>query len=140
MNPNPLNINVMEEQTYQNMESGGIMAVLGAMAFVYAVVLIILIIAMWKVFTKAGKPGWASIIPIYSAIVFLEIIGKPIWWIFLLLIPFVNIVFAIIAINNLSKSFGKDIVMTLLLIFLPFIGLPMLAFGDAQYVGPAGAK
>jgi hypothetical protein len=130
----------MEEQTYQNMESGGIMAVLGAMAFVYAVVLIILIIAMWKVFTKAGKPGWASIIPIYSAIVFLEIIGKPIWWIFLLLIPFVNIVFAIIAINNLSKSFGKDIVMTLLLIFLPFIGLPMLAFGDAQYVGPAGTK
>lgn len=130
----------MEEQSYQNVESGGVMAALGVMAFVYAVLLVILIIAMWKIFTKAGKPGWASIVPIYSAIVFLEIIGKPIWWIFLLLIPFVNIIFAIIAINNLSKSFGKDTVMTLLLIFLPFIGLPMLAFGDARYVGPAGAK
>jgi len=130
----------MEEQSYQNMESGGIMAVLGAMAFVYAIVLLILIIATWKIFTKAGKPGWAAIIPIYSAIVFLEIVGKPVWWIFLFLIPFVNIVFMIIAINSLSKSFGKDIVMTLLLLLLPFIGLPMLAFGDARYVGPAGAK
>ena len=130
----------MEEQSYQNMESGGIMAVLGAMVFVYAIVLLILIIATWKIFTKAGKPGWAAIIPIYSAIVFLEIVGKPVWWIFLFLIPFVNIVFMIIAINSLSKSFGKDIVMTLLLLLLPFIGLPMLAFGDARYVGPAGAK
>jgi uncharacterized membrane protein len=130
----------MEEQSYQNMESGGIMAVLGVIIFIVSIFSIIMIIATWKLFTKAGKPGWASLIPIYRGIIFLEIIGKPIWWIFLFLIPLVNIVFLIIAVNDLSKSFGKDIVMTLLLILLPFIGFPMLAFGDARYLGPAGAK
>jgi hypothetical protein len=130
----------MEEQTYQNMESGGVMAALGAMAFVYAIILVIMIIATWKIFTKAGKPGWASIVPIYRTIVFLKIVGKPAWWFFLFLLIPINIIFIIKALHQLSLSFRKDVSMTLLLIFLPFIGLPILAFGDATYVGPAGAK
>ena len=94
---------------------------------------------MWKVFTKAGKPGWAAIIPIYNVIVLLEIIGKPVWWFVLLLIPLVNFVIIIMVFNQLSRSFGRGVGMTLLLIFLPFIAFPVLGFGSAQYVG-AGAK
>lgn len=93
-----------------------------------------LIISQWKIFTKAGKPGWACLIPIYSGIVLLEIIKKPIWWIFMLLIPIVNIYFAIVITNELSKSFGKTAGFTVGLIFLPFIFYPMLAFGDAKYI------
>ncbi|MCX7636900.1 MAG: DUF5684 domain-containing protein, partial [Cyclobacteriaceae bacterium] len=66
----------------------------------------------------------------------LEIVGKPIWWIILLLIPFVNFFVGIYLCHLTSKAYGKDIVMTLLLIFLPFVGFPILGFGDAKYVGP----
>jgi hypothetical protein len=101
-------------------------------------IVVLIIVAEWKVYEKAGKPGWACIIPIYNIIVLLEIVGKPIWWIILLLIPGVNIIFAIWITNLLSKSFGKDVGFTLGLIFLSFIFYPILGFGDAKYVGPAG--
>ena len=101
----------------------------------YFAILILIIASMWKIFEKAGKPGWAAIIPIYNIIVLLEIVGKPVWWIILLLIPLVNFIFLIIITHRLSTSFGQGIGTTLLLIFLPFIGYPMLGFGSATYVG-----
>ncbi len=112
---------------------------MGYLSFIFITVIII-IIARWKIYDKAGKPGWASIIPIYDTIVLLEIIGKPIWWLVLLFIPFVNIIFAIIIFNALAKSFGKGSGFTVGLIFLPFIFFPILGFGDAQYIGPVGAE
>ncbi|WKZ59424.1 MAG: DUF5684 domain-containing protein [Cyclobacteriaceae bacterium] len=123
----------MEEYSYDNGAAGGI---LGAIGFVYFAIILLIIISMWKIFTKAGKPGWAAIIPIYNIIVLLEIVGKPVWWIILMLIPFVNFFVMIYVAHLLAKSFGKDIVMTILLIILPIVGYPMLAFGDAKYVGP----
>ena len=108
------------------------------------VVIAIMIIAMWRVFTKAGKPGWAAIIPIYNTLVLLEVVGRPWWWIFLFLlgvIPFVGavaaLVITIIVYNDLAKSFGKSSGFTVLLVLLPFIGFPVLAFGGAKYKGPA---
>jgi hypothetical protein len=96
---------------------------------------------MWKVYTKAGKPGWAVIIPIYNVIVMLEIVGKPWWWLLLMMfIPVVNIIFVIWMINLLSKSFGKGVGFTLGLIFLSFIFIPILGLGNAKYQGPAGKK
>ncbi len=112
---------------------------MGYLSFIFITVIII-IIARWKIYDKAGKPGWASIIPIYDTIVLLEIIGKPIWWLVLLFIPLVNIIFAIIIFNALAKSFGKGSGFTVGLIFLPFIFFPILGFGDAQYIGPVGAE
>jgi len=103
-----------------------------------AILVIIQIVAMWKIFTKAGKPGWASIIPIYNLIVWLEIVGKPLWWIFLLLFPCTSLIFNIWIINLLSKSFGQGVGFTLGLIFLGFIFYPVLAFGDYTYLGPGG--
>lgn len=94
------------------------------------------IAAMWKVFEKAGKPGWASISPIYNAIVLIEIAGKPIWWFLLYLIPVVNIVIGVIVVHNIAKNFGKDVGFTLGPIFLGFIFYPILAWGDAEYHPP----
>ena len=100
---------------------------------------VIYIIAMWKIFTKAGKPGWACIIPIYNMIIILEIIGKPVWWIFLIIFPCTSIIFSIWSVNLLSKSFGQGVGFTLGLIFLGFIFYPILGFGDYTYLGPGGA-
>jgi len=94
------------------------------------------IASLWKVFTKAGQPGWAAIIPIYNGIVLLQIAGKPIWWILLYFIPVVNIVISIIVMHNISKNFGHGVGFTLGLVFLGGIFIPILAWGDSQYLGP----
>ena len=89
--------------------------------------------ATWRVFTKAGKPGWAAIIPIYNTIVMLQVAGKPFWWIFLFLIPIANLIVYILMQAGVAKNFGKGTGFALGLIFLYPIFIPILAFGDAQY-------
>ena len=102
------------------------------MLLCFALILLV-IVGMWKMFSKAGKPGWASIIPIYNCVVLLEIVGKPIWWILLLMIPPVTFVIAIILNLALAERFGKGGGFAVGLIFLPFIFIPMLGFGSATY-------
>ena len=132
-NPTNTMLNFILAQTNAELDTAT-GAAAGATFLIICLAISLLVIAsMWKVFTKAGKPGWAAIIPIYNTIVLLEIVGKPIWWIILLLIPFVNIIVLLIVINELSKSFGRGVGTTLGLIFLGFIFLPILAFGSAQY-------
>ncbi|MEN9548278.1 MAG: hypothetical protein RIR12_869 [Bacteroidota bacterium] len=94
--------------------------------------------SMWKVFEKAGQPGWAAIVPIYNIYIMTKIAGKPGWWTVLCLIPIVNYVFIIWLYNMISKSFGKDEGFTAGLILLGFIFWPILGFGDAKYLGPFG--
>ena len=97
---------------------------------------IAMIVGVWKTFTKAGKPGWAAIVPIYFNIVILEIIGQPItrfWW---YLIPFYGLYLVILDFNDLCKSFGKDSGFTVGLILLPPVFWCILGFGDARYLGP----
>ena len=89
--------------------------------------------SMWRIYAKAGEPGWTAIIPVYSIIILLKIVNKPWWWFFLLLIPVANIVFAIILTHRLSKAFGNGVGFTLGLIFLPFIFIPLLGFGDYSF-------
>lgn len=100
---------------------------------------IIAIVAMWKIFKKAGKPGWASIIPIYNSVVMFQICGMNPWLLLLAIIPFVNFVTApilAILINvNLAKKFGKGGGFAVGLIFLNFIFTLVLAFGDSEYQG-----
>ena len=105
---------------------------------IYVAVLGLVLASMWTIFAKAGKPGWAALIPIYNLIVLLEIVGKPWWGLLLMVSPLVNVVFAVWTYNLLSKSFGKSEGFTAGLILLSIIFLPILAFGDAQYQGPAG--
>lgn len=99
--------------------------------------LVVLVIAgLWTTFAKAGKPGWAAIVPFYNVIVLLEIAGRPLWWIILWLIPCVNIVIVFIVAIDVAKSFGKDAAYGIGLALLPFIFYPLLGFGDARYLGP----
>jgi Family of unknown function (DUF5684) len=98
---------------------------------------LLLIVAMWKVFTKAGQPGWASIIPIYNIYVWCKIVGRPAWWIILLFIPFVNFIIAIILCVDMAKSFGKGAGFGIGLALLGIIFWPILGFGSAQYQGPS---
>jgi len=103
--------------------------------YVYWVVIIISIISMWKLFVKANRPGWASIIPIYNTIVFIEIAKRPVWWIILLFIPIVNIVIGIMTTSDFVRAYGKGTGFVIGAILLPIVFLPILAFGDSQYVG-----
>jgi hypothetical protein len=119
-------------------DQGGGAGVVGTL--IYLIIAVLLIASLWKVFTKAGKPGWAAIIPIYNIFVLLQIVGRPWWWLLLMLIPFVNFVIAIIIYIDLAKSFGKGVGFGIGLLFLSFIFFPILGFGDAQYVGPAAAQ
>ena len=112
-------------------------AFIGILA-VTAVIGVVCIAAMWKIFTKAGEPGWAAIVPIYNTIVLLKISGKQTWWLIMFFIPIANVVFMILTLAGLSRSFGKDTGFTVLLVLLPFIGYPILGFGKAAYVGPGG--
>ena len=109
-----------------------------AMVLFFLALIVFIYIVHWRIFEKAGRPGWESIIPIYNTFIMMKIIGKPWWWILLLCIPFLNIIFAIMAVNMLSKSFGKDEGFTVGLIILSFIFWPILGFGDATYQGPYG--
>ena len=105
---------------------------IGFMVVWFAIV-ILMVASMWKVFVKAGKPGWAAIIPIYNLVVLLEIAGKPAWWVILFLIPVVNFVMLIIVSLALARRFGKGAGYGLGLAFLGVVFYPMLGFGDAQY-------
>ncbi len=108
----------------------------GAVSGIIGLIFFIFIIAcQWKIFTKAGKPGWACIVPIYGLIVALDIAGKPWWWLFLLCIPVVGTICAILFLVSFCQAFGKGVGYAIGMIFLGFIFLPMLAFGSAQYQG-----
>jgi len=102
---------------------------------VWLALMILMIVSMWIVFTKAGQPGWAILIPIYNGIVYLRVAGKPWWWLLLFLIPLANIVIGIIVTIDFAKKFGKGAGFGLGLAFLGFIFYPILAWSDAQYQG-----
>jgi len=103
---------------------------------VYAIVVVLGIIAMWRVFTKAGRPGWAAIIPIYNTYTLIKVAGYSGWFLLLLLIPVVNIVILVVISLGVAKNFGKSGVFGFIGLFLfSIIGYLILAFGSAQYVG-----
>ena len=101
----------------------------------YTVYAILIIAAWWKIFSKAGQPGWAAIIPIYNWIVWCKIVGRPAWWVLLLLICFP--IFFIILSIDLAKSFGKGVGFAIGLILVSIIFFPILGFGSATYQGPS---
>ena len=108
------------------------------LTIIYLAFIVALIVAQWKIYEKAGRPGWEGIIPIYNLYILItKIIKKEWWWILLCLIPVVNIIAAIFIVHALVKSFGKDVGVTILC-FVAGIGYFILAFGDAKYIGPQG--
>ena len=123
--------------TYNTLEStGGLFAAIAGFGIVMLILSlglsIFMIICMWKVFTKAGKPGWAAIVPIYNIIVMIEIANLPLWYLALLIVPIANIYAIIKIMIGIAHNFGKSTGFGVLLLFLPFVGFPMLAFGKSK--------
>ena len=116
-------------------------SVFGGAYFVFwLAVCVLLVAAAWKLFVKAGRPGWAAIVPIYNIVVMLDIIGRPIWWVILFFIPLVDIVATIVVSLDVAKAYGKGSGFGIGLWLLPFVFYPILGFGDARYGGSvAGA-
>ncbi|KND50402.1 MAG: Signal peptidase I [Parcubacteria bacterium C7867-007] len=123
-------------------------SILAAMLFAIGILIVVclaigvlLVVANWFIFRKAGKPGWASLIPFYNNVVMLQFTNLPLWWIVLMFIPIVNIVIGFIMLRRLAGVFGKGILFTIGLILLPFIFWPILGFGRSVYANtyaPAG--
>jgi hypothetical protein len=114
--------------------SGGASA---AIVIIYVAFIVLVVVGMWKIFTKAGEEGWKAIIPFYNVYVLLKIVGRPAWWLILFLIPIVNFIVWIIIANDVSKSYGKGVGFTVGLVLLTPIFILILGFGDSRYVGPA---
>jgi uncharacterized membrane protein YhaH (DUF805 family) len=104
---------------------------------IFLVIVVPTIAGIWKTFEKAGKPGWAALIPFYNTFVLTEVARKEILWFVLTLIPCVNIVAIIVICMDVAKNFGKDPLYGIGLALLPFIFFPLLGFSDARYE-PAG--
>ncbi len=97
---------------------------------------IIMIIAMWKMYVKAGKPGWACIVPFYSQYCLFDIAMGNGWLFLLSFVPCVNVVMLIICYFKLAAAFGKGVGFGFGLVFLTPIFEMILGFGSAEYVGP----
>ena len=116
---------------YQDMNPG----MYSGASIVSLILAILSIIAVWRIYKKAGEPGWAAIVPFYSTYVLFKITWGSGWKFLLMLIPIANIVFGVITMHKLSKAFGHGGGYTVGLVFLQFIFLCILGFGDAQYLG-----
>jgi hypothetical protein len=115
-------------------------AAIGGMMIFYLVIILVFLIGLWKVFVKAGQPGWAVIVPIYNLYILMKIVGKPGWWLILYCIPIVNIVIAVIVALAMAKAFGKTPAFGIVALFLfSIIGYLILGFGSARYLGPPAA-
>lgn len=106
-------------------------------SIIAAIIILVMIIAYWKVFVKAGESGWKSIIPIYNTYTLFRIAGRNGWWILAMLVPLINIIVLITISIDLAKHFGKSGMFGFFGLFLfSIIGYLMLGFGDAKYLGP----
>ncbi len=100
-----------------------------------AVLSLVLLVSFWKIFVKAGEPGWAAIIPIYNCYIMAKIaFGNP-WFCLGFFIPGVNAIFVYVVYWKIADVFGKETGFKILTILFPYIALPILAFGSADYVG-----
>lgn len=139
-------LNVTLAQTFTDSPNfgepaGGAMMLFGLVLFVFAIVVVV---ALWKLFKKAGQPGWAAIIPIYNTYILLQIAEKPVWWLIaipLSFIPFigffVSLAFSVLIGIEVAKKFGKSEAFGAILCGILGVGYLILGFGDAEYQGPA---
>lgn len=107
---------------------------LGVAEIILLGIILLPFISLWKIFEKAGEPGWQAIIPIYNLAVIMKIVNKPWWWALLALIPYLGFIWTIWGLNLLVKRFGKSEFFTAGLVILWFIFFPILAFGDAKFI------
>jgi uncharacterized protein DUF5684 len=104
-------------------------------SLVWLAIVVVLIAAYWRIFAKAGRPGWASLVPIYNVVTLLHITGRSGWWTLGMFVPLLNIFVFIRLVFELAGAFGRGIGFGFGLLFLSPIFIPVLGFGDSRYVG-----
>ena len=128
-----------------NGDLGSLFLVLMPFIFVFMLVGLalaaLMVVSWWKIFQKAGRPGWAAIVPIYNLVVMFQIVGMSPWLILLALIPvagslalFIVMIFVNI---KIAKAFGQSEGFAVGLILLPIVFVPILAFGKSKFTGIA---
>lgn len=100
---------------------------------IYLAVLVLILVGTIKVFIKAGRKWWEALIPFYNMYVYVIILGRAWWWFLLMFVPIVSWIVAIILVFDLAKAFGKSSLYALGIIFFPFVFIPVLGFGSAEY-------
>ena len=126
---------------------GVLLALIAAFGMILLAGYVVCLIGMWKVFTKAGQPGWAVLIPIYNVIVLLRVAGLPWYWVFALflqIIPIIGLlafmVLAVMCVHRISTRFGQGVGFTIGLTLLGPIFWLILGFGDSKYLGEQPAQ
>ncbi len=126
---------------------GVLLALIAAFGMILLAGYVVCLIGMWKVFTKAGQPGWAVLIPIYNVIVLLRVAGLPWYWVFALflqIIPIIGllaiVVLAVMCLHRISTRFGQGVGFTIGLTLLGPIFWLILGFGDSKYLGEQPAQ
>jgi hypothetical protein len=109
----------------------------GPLLLIYVVLIVVNLVGAWRVFEKAGQPGWGILVPIYNVYLMCKIAGRPGYWLILFLIPIVNIVVTFILAMDIAKAFSRSAAFGFGLWILGFIFIPILGFGPAQYAAPA---
>ena len=104
---------------------------------IYIAVVAFYLAAGWKVFVKAGEPGWGIFVPVYNLYLVCKIAGRPEWWLILFFVPFVNIAIALIIAMDLAKAFSKSSGFGIGLWLLGIVFVPILGFGSARYTKPS---
>ena len=133
---------VMSTHTYSSSTSSNLSGAEVAVFFLLLGILLLVVMVpyiagLWKVLDKAGRPGWGAIVPIYNNWLIIEIVGRPVWWLALLFIPYASLVIVIILMVDLAKSFGKSTGFGVGLALLGPVFMPILGFGSATYLGPS---
>ena len=126
---------------------GLIMAMIAGFGMILLAGYVVVLIGMWKVFTKAGQPGWAVLIPFYNIIVLLSVAGLPWYWVFAVFLPIIPIlgvlaymVLAVMCLHRISTRFGQGVGFTIGLTLLSPIFFLILGFGSSKYVGEQPAQ
>ena len=125
----------MYTTTSTNGLGGADPAVYNVIVLLSLALIVFIIASVWRLFKKAGKPGWAALVPFYNTWVLVEVAKLSAVWFVLTFIPIVSIVALVVIYNGVSKAFGKGVGTTVLMVFFPYVMFPYLAFGKAQYVG-----
>jgi len=107
-----------------------------SLSLIYLVLIILIATGIWRMFEKAGKPGWAALVPLYREWNMVQMTGKSLWWFFLLFVPLVNFVIIVRLYIEVARAFGKRGSYALMMVFFPFVAFPTLGFGAARYKDP----
>ena len=123
-----------------NFDTALLVGIITAYLVIVIPIVLIAIVAIWRIFTKAGQPGWAVLIPFYNLYVLTQVAKRPSWWMLLYFVSFIPVIGAlgvlfVSIIDNLrlAKLFGKSAGFGVGMILLGIVFLPILAFGNADY-------